>query len=64
MGTMDRKREALKKIIELRSKERRRRSRRSIEDAVRLGELARLRFRMLFEVVEWGREKRVLKMRS
>jgi hypothetical protein len=60
----DAKREALKKIIEVRSREKGGRSRRSIKDAVRIGELARIRFNLMFEVIEWSREKRVLRLRS
>jgi hypothetical protein len=60
----DDRRRALKKIIEVRSRERGGRSRRSIEEAVKIGELARIRFNLLFEVVEWDGKRRILRLKN
>ncbi len=56
-------REALKKLIEVRSRDRVRRSSRRIEDSVKIGKLAKLLFNELFEVIRWDQEERVLKMK-
>ncbi len=56
-------RETLKKIIELRAKEQSRTTRRSINDALKIAELARILFEKHFEVISWKREERILRMR-
>ncbi|MET1160372.1 MAG: hypothetical protein ABWW65_05370 [Thermoprotei archaeon] len=59
----DIERRALKKIIEVRSKDKGSRSRRSISESIRIGELAKIRFSLMFEVIEWNKERRILKLR-
>ncbi len=56
-------RETLKKIIELRAKEQSRTTSRSINDALKIAELARILFEKHFEVISWKREERILRMR-
>ncbi len=56
-------RETLKKIIELRAKEQTRTTRRSINDTLKIAELARILFEKHFEVISWKREERILRMR-
>ncbi len=57
-------REALKKILEIRSREKGVRVSRSIEDSRRIGLLAQKCFEESYEVVVWGREKRIIKMKK
>ncbi len=57
-------REALKKILEFRARDRVRMSSRRLEDSIRIGHLARLLFNKTYEVVKWEGEERVLKMKN
>jgi len=62
--TNDRSREAVKALLIIRQKERPRRSRRSLEEVLRIAEIARFAFKRKFEIVVWGEDERVLKMKS
>ncbi len=62
--TGDRAREAIKALLIMRQKERPRRSRRSLEEILRIAEIARFAFKRKFEIVTWGEDERVLKMKS
>ncbi|OYT40181.1 MAG: hypothetical protein B6U89_02980 [Desulfurococcales archaeon ex4484_58] len=56
-------REALKKILELRNREKGGKTRRSIEESVRIGLLAKKLFNKYYRVVKWEKEERVLEMK-
>ena len=59
----DNYREALKRILENRSKEKGIRVSRSIKDSHKIGLLARKCFEESYEVIVWEREKRIIKVR-
>ena len=57
------RREGLKATLLLRQREKRRTTRRRLEDAVRLGLLASILVREYLEVVSWGERRRVLRLK-
>ncbi len=56
-------REALKRILELRNMEKSRKVSRSIEDSIKIGVLARVCFMEMYEVLVWGKEERILRVK-
>ncbi len=62
--SFNRYRDALKKILEIRARERSIRVSRSIDDSRRIGLLARLYFEDMYEVLVWKKEERVLRVKK
>ncbi len=58
----DKERKALKKLLELRSRDKTRKSKRTLEEAIRIGLIAKILFNEYYEVVSWGKE-RILRLR-